>query len=432
MTTAKEGLHEHHRMISLPQELIDAIVSLVDDSESLKACSLVSTAFVAPAQRIILRSLYIEQTSSSSRRSGRNEQAILSIHRAHAALQASPHISSYIRELKIRVYAPLSDTQQTLLEHILFAASSIEILELSGSKFKSGRTKFPLQLLPSFLAVLRLPSLEHTCLVNIYAVPSSFLSLAMMSSRNVWLQNIGVVEKDMDVSTLIGLGASANNTRLECLHIRGKAIPNTVYSAMELILDSETPEYMRHLHTLEVPVASGWKTLGCKIIAAAATTVQHLVIDYGDCYRFRPNSGLQLPLLPTLCSIALTLFLGWVRRLPEDLYSTIAALPDAIPNVERINLILVLDSLEQQVPWQDSGVFALFDGSSTGEWRARLPQLRRLDCCLGLTSNESNPQAVQDAVFAEFVANMEERFPGLRGTGILTFSRGIKNELEQW
>lgn len=156
-----------------------------------------------------------------------------------------------------------------------------------------------------------------------------------------------------------------------------------------------------------------------------------LLILFADCYRSRPHN-LQLPLLPTLSSIDLTLFLGWVRRLPDDLYLTFAALPDAIPNVERINLTFVLDSLEQQVPWQDKAVFTLFGGIGTWEWRGRLPQLRRLDCCLGLTSTESNPQAVQDTVFAEFVANMEDRFPGLRGTGILTFSRGVTNELEQW
>lgn len=269
-------------MISLPQELIDAIVSLIDDSDSLKACSLVSTAFVAPAQRIVFRSLYIEQAPRrTTARRWRNEQAILSIQRAYSALQASPHISSYVRDLNIRFNAPLDDTQQVFLEHILSAASGIETLELSGSKFTSGRTRFPLGLLPNFLAVLRLPSLEHTCLVSIYAVPSSFLSFAMISCRSVWLHNIGLVERDIGVSPEIGSDAGANRPRLERLHIRGKAIPDTVYSAVEFILDSETPQYMQHLHTLEVPVASDWQTLGCKIIAATASTLQHLTIDYG-------------------------------------------------------------------------------------------------------------------------------------------------------
>jgi hypothetical protein len=149
-----------------------------------------------------------------------------------------------------------------------------------------------------------------------------------------------------------------------------------------------------------------------------------------DCYRTRPNEGLQLPLLPALRSIELTLFLGWVRRLPQDLYLTMAAFPDVMPNIRRIRLAFVLDSLEQQVPWQDSGVFELFDDRR--EWCLRLPRLRRLECRLQLRPSESNPQTVQDAAFAEFSTSTEARFPGLRGTGILSLSRGVTLEEEQW
>ncbi|KAJ7879070.1 hypothetical protein B0H14DRAFT_1623017 [Mycena olivaceomarginata] len=166
------------------------------------------------------------------------------------------------------------------------------------------------------------------------------------------------------------------------------------------------------------------------IIAATGTTLQYLMIDYGDCYRTRPNEGLQLPLLPALRSIELTLFLGWVRRLPQDLYLTMAAFPDVMPNIRQIRLAFVLDSLEQQVPWQDSGVFELFDDRR--EWCLRLPRLRRLECRFQLRPSESNPQTVQDAAFAEFSASTEARFPGLRGTGILSLSRGVTLEEEQW
>jgi hypothetical protein len=42
-------------MVSLPQELIDDIVSYVEDRPSQEACSLVAKTFALPSQRLLFR-----------------------------------------------------------------------------------------------------------------------------------------------------------------------------------------------------------------------------------------------------------------------------------------------------------------------------------------------------------------------------------------
>ncbi|KAJ6448327.1 hypothetical protein C8R45DRAFT_161952 [Mycena sanguinolenta] len=409
----------------VPPELIENIVGLLDDSDSLKALSLVCTALVPFAQRILLRFLTIQQIGSGRWRTGQRPSGVLSIQSAHASLQASPHISSYIRYLKILFTGPpLNATEEGALEFVLSVLNNVEALAISGA---AGGPHSPLasSLLPRFLAVLQLSSIERVYLLNTPAIPSPFLSVALVSARVVFMQNIGLVPELTPKQDFVGVGVGADRPRLEHLICRGSLAQTSMYSVLDFIVASDAPHYLRNVRTLELTMPPGSQAPARGIMAAVAATVETLRIDYGDCYRSRPDGGLQLPVLPALRSIELTLFLGWVRRLPPDIYSTVTAFAEALPNIQRIRLVFILDSLEQHVPWQDSNVFALFDKKR--EWRARLPRLRRLECRLSLLDS-SNPQIVRDDGFAEFVSNMTARFPGLDGTDILSFSRVMTHE----
>ncbi|KAF8144309.1 hypothetical protein K438DRAFT_1874276 [Mycena galopus ATCC 62051] len=404
-------------MICLPPELVETVVSLVYDSETLKACSLVCTALVAPAQRIIFQSLRLACNGMGN--------CTVSFQRAHAALQASPHIFSYIRSLTIYFHRDLGTTEQVLLRPILSVVSNIRALVIAGPPpFSFLYNRFPLPLLADFLAVLQLPNLNRVCLLNIRDMPPSFLSLVMVSSRVVLLQRIGLLGTNLDGPNPV-LEDGALTARPERLGIRGKAIPESMYTAINLILDSKAA-YLERVHTLEVPMVPDEPAPADRIIAAVATTVQHLAIDYGDCYHPRFNDGLHFPRLPALRSIVLTLRLGQVPQLPEDLYSTVTSFPHVMPNLEHITLVFVMYIWEQQMPWQDGRVFALF-ARGRREWHTQLPQLRRLDCSLDLDYPDS---PATDVLFDEFVVHMEERFPALQNTGILTISRWVRRRLE--
>ncbi|KAJ7724320.1 hypothetical protein DFH07DRAFT_783321 [Mycena maculata] len=212
---------------------------------------------------------------------------------------------------------------------------------------------------------------------------------------------------------------------IEHLDIRGIAIPESMYTAIDLILDSKAA-YLERVHTLELPMRPDEPAPADRIIAAVATTVQHLAIDYGDCHRPRPNDGLHFPPLPALRSIVLTLHLGQVPQLPVDLYSTITSFPHVMPNIEHITLVFVMYMWEQQIPWRDGGVFALFARGQC-DWHTQLPRLHRLDCSLDLDYPDS---PATDVLFDAFAVHMEERFPALQSTGILTISRRVRRRLE--
>ncbi|KAJ7509473.1 hypothetical protein B0H11DRAFT_1959755 [Mycena galericulata] len=81
-------------MPNIPQELIDIILHQVEDVESLKACSLVSSALLPPSQRILLHSLTLT--------AGWGEKSNFS---------AVPHVAAYITRLTIRLPSNASDVQ---------------------------------------------------------------------------------------------------------------------------------------------------------------------------------------------------------------------------------------------------------------------------------------------------------------------------------
>ncbi|KAJ7609573.1 hypothetical protein DFH06DRAFT_1246863 [Mycena polygramma] len=270
-------------MIPLPPELIVAIAALIDDSESLKACSFVCKGLVAPAQRILLRTLRIQQIGSGRWQSGTAPHGVLSIQRAHNALHASPHISSYIRHLTLRFAGPpLNADEQGPLQDVLSALSEIEDLVICGS-VSASHNPFATSLLPSFLAILRVPTLDRMCVRNFQSVPREFLSLAMASARILLLQHICPMQADdMELLALVGRGEAP---RLERLIFQGKTSTN---SLLDFVLDPENLGYLEHLHTLDVPMAPGGLSPMHRMVAATATPLRHLVVDYGGTPVFSP------------------------------------------------------------------------------------------------------------------------------------------------
>ncbi|KAJ7774039.1 hypothetical protein B0H16DRAFT_117130 [Mycena metata] len=75
--------------VALPQELIDAIVSEVDDKGSLEACSLSSSSLRGPSQRILIHSLTLH---------GHGDFKVRTF------LTEAPHIASYITDLKLKLW----------------------------------------------------------------------------------------------------------------------------------------------------------------------------------------------------------------------------------------------------------------------------------------------------------------------------------------
>ncbi|KAJ7319395.1 hypothetical protein DFH08DRAFT_819330 [Mycena albidolilacea] len=101
--------------------------------------------------------------------------------------------------------------------------NSIESLVICGSISASNS---PLASLPSFLAVLQLPSIKRVGFLNIHAVPNAFLSLALISARVVLIQNIGLTVEPS----------------------------GPIHASVLNFFDSDFPQHLQHLHTLEVAI----------------------------------------------------------------------------------------------------------------------------------------------------------------------------------
>ncbi|KAJ6452627.1 hypothetical protein C8R45DRAFT_1040415 [Mycena sanguinolenta] len=84
-------------MPSLPQELVDAILANVDDTESLKACSLVESRFRVPSQQILLEHITLSAWTE-------NYGA------ARILLEESPHVTTYVTNLELRLCGPRLDS----------------------------------------------------------------------------------------------------------------------------------------------------------------------------------------------------------------------------------------------------------------------------------------------------------------------------------
>ncbi|KAK7053530.1 hypothetical protein R3P38DRAFT_2850813 [Favolaschia claudopus] len=95
-------------MAFLPQELIDIIIPQVGDIATLKACSLVSPMFRYPSQAILMRSLVLSGWSKPEPSSTSYTENYAA---ARALLTSSPHLIPFITTVKIRLRAPLVDSE---------------------------------------------------------------------------------------------------------------------------------------------------------------------------------------------------------------------------------------------------------------------------------------------------------------------------------
>ncbi|KAF7318416.1 hypothetical protein HMN09_00350800 [Mycena chlorophos] len=89
---------EHGELISLlPQELIEHILSLLDDRQALKICASASSTLRSPCQRLLFSSFALFPPLPSDSQSGETDRARDLL----ALLSDAPHIPAYVRSLTV-------------------------------------------------------------------------------------------------------------------------------------------------------------------------------------------------------------------------------------------------------------------------------------------------------------------------------------------
>jgi len=143
------------RRIQLPQELIDTIIeNLEDGGWSLRGCSLVCSSWLLSTRRRLFRRIVLLPLYNSSPR------PLLYGRRLHNLLLKSPHIATYIRELKLYEGQSIkgetwigSDQSLPLVLGMLKDLTRIELRRLEWNAL-------PPALRQSIQNVLALPSLQ--------------------------------------------------------------------------------------------------------------------------------------------------------------------------------------------------------------------------------------------------------------------------------
>ncbi|KAJ7603231.1 hypothetical protein DFH06DRAFT_1394327 [Mycena polygramma] len=168
-------------MVKIPQELIDTIIEEIplsdsqypfityrdesDEStllvETLKACALVSRAFLRPTQTRLFHAVGLDLTRNGDHSHRRFSQLLLD----------RPHLRTYVRHLQL-TYTPANDDAE-LISRLLSSLTCLESIKLHGRGFEwSGQS---LQVKASLLAALSRPNLRHITLVEVKFTSASEL-----------------------------------------------------------------------------------------------------------------------------------------------------------------------------------------------------------------------------------------------------------------
>ncbi|KAJ7871182.1 hypothetical protein B0H14DRAFT_3439643 [Mycena olivaceomarginata] len=376
----------------LPQELLELIFTALDQ-ESLRACALVSSSLVAPSQRSIFRSLAIRIPDGD-------------LPKAQALLSSAPHVTGYVRELKIELEGREAlSSRNGVLASILPSFPHIECLGIKGRLGLSvewNDMTLPLQsVIEDSMTSTNLRSLD---LEEVLDMPSSFIVLALSSLRRLGLHSITVKPSESHVPYPPALQTEEITLRTHYINVK---------SIVDLILpDIPRPGYLDKIRRLVLGMHHEIHPESLRLIAATASTLRHLELRCGEF-----QIPLDLPRLPVLRALELKIFLGYSPGLPPHLYPVVAALPTTIPTLEVLRLTFYGAPPDEEVWGPDrAGPLPLFDDARA--YGAKLPSLRRVHC----HGRPDRPVDQED--HAAFQAFILERFPGLWGTGILEISAG--------
>ncbi|KAJ6566876.1 hypothetical protein B0H19DRAFT_1258059 [Mycena capillaripes] len=269
-------------MDTLPQELIRAIVEEIDEDESLKMCSLVSTNFREPSQRILLHALTLGSDSEDDEKS---------YTAAWTLLQGSPHVAPYFTQLNCllpNVDAATADVQA--LCAVLGKLSHIRQSYLvGGMEDNHPWSKVPPQVAQGIADFFHRQRLEQLHVLSIGPFPKAVLALFLSAASTLTLVDASI---DFSVPAIPNPPPPFTVQNLLLLTSPGIA---------EVLTVPELGPYVANIRKLwwDPAVESG-----DKLISVLAANLEHIRIHYED---REDEEALSLPPLPSLQSAEIAL-----------------------------------------------------------------------------------------------------------------------------
>ncbi|KAF8202608.1 hypothetical protein K438DRAFT_1820522 [Mycena galopus ATCC 62051] len=316
-------------MTVLPQELVDAIVSNLNDKASLEACSLTAKAFVPPSQRLLF---------------DRMNFAVALVSRVSEIFSQSPHLVAFIRIAEI-------ETSRTL-EDCIALESLLRILlrgKLQRLSIRGNLDRIPATLRQTLADLISQSSLQTVELMISRNAPFPLLATALASCRSVSFscQSIGFAGHCSESAAVEDPGD-------------GAPLANSVEELVVTVWGT-SGDFFRHpdivrclgrLRRLEIHLR-GFMA----IRPACCTTLTGLTI-----YDFAASRSRLFPHLPALR--ILTLWSG-ISRFAAELSLIAEKLPTAIPLLEVLTIVAAAKTQHpppfEQIPRPevDAGLAAL-------------------------------------------------------------------------
>jgi hypothetical protein len=256
-------------MVVLVQELFDTVIDEVGAKEpkdyaTLWACPLTARAFAERSQRNLFHSFTLKDRT---------------VIQATGALIDNPHIASYIHDLHIQL-GFYSDSLRTPLMALFPLLSNICRLGISSPYVDWHWNTLPVAFRAAFVGLLSSPSLRCLALANCTGVPSSIIRHALLSYKELTLNNVGILLED-EVFPYADELQGRSLPPLDLLAVsynQGYEHAGPLYAV--ILADTMVPQlhYLRHL---ELRILS-WGSLGpLEILAVkSAESLEHLVIHF--------------------------------------------------------------------------------------------------------------------------------------------------------
>ena len=219
-------------MPRLPQELIVAIISQVDDQKTLQGCSLVASSFVYLSQKHLFHTIDLDAPILTSRKRAYTRFLRL--------LTLNPHLGTYVRSLRL---GDDSDDYGFSRSWIIHAKKlpqffqllpRLETFSLTFNSDEMNWTSIPEDIRSAFGRFFCLPTLQAVSLEFIRGFPLQIL-FGLTRLKQLSLSCVEVDSNDMHFHSAV--------SELRGLHLRGT--PSSTIAAISRCLPESSPTLRR-------------------------------------------------------------------------------------------------------------------------------------------------------------------------------------------
>ncbi|KAJ6526480.1 hypothetical protein DFH09DRAFT_1187681 [Mycena vulgaris] len=276
-------------MTDLAQELLELIIQQVEDTKTLKACSLASSCLTGSSQRILLRRLALRATGS-----GKDAEPRTNYIAASRLLRKSPHIIAYVTDLDIdNLPIVATDLELECFRQVINILHQVQRCNISKIRWAERVSGIDC-ILVDYLAGHNLSSLG---IRGVEDIPLGVFLRLITSAPTLSFFSVHVAETNPPPPEL------PNPQSIDELILTGG-----LRAVISILCRPQFAAHISKLRRLRIPIVDG-----VGLIRAAGPTLEHISLDCSALPKNRSNKQAPFfgpPLaLPSLRSVEMDMWL---------------------------------------------------------------------------------------------------------------------------